>query len=317
MSMITRRAALAAAAAAAAAGAAQAAQRAPAPGFVRHRTIKIGGVDLFYREAGPADAPPLLLLHGFPSSSFMFRDLLARLSDRFRLVAPDYPGFGHSALPPRAAFEPSFASYARLVGAFADAVALDRFALYVHDYGAPIGFRLALAEPQRIRALVVQNGNAYEEGLGPAFDALKAHWRAPSAESRERLRAFLTAEGIKFQYAAGLPPELSERLSPDAFTLDWALMNRPERIDLNLDLFGDYASNVALYPEFQAYFREARPPALILWGRRDPFFAEAGATAFLRDLPEAELHLLDAGHFALETHAAEAAALIRTFLKRR
>jgi pimeloyl-ACP methyl ester carboxylesterase len=282
-----------------------------------YRAIVIDGVRIFYREAGPRDGPAVLLLHGFPASSHMYRDLIPRLADRYRVIAPDYPGFGYSDFPDPRRFRYGFEEYARLIDRFARNVELHRHALYIQDYGAPIGLRLALRAPERVTALVVQNGNAYEEGLSKDWDPLKEHWRQPTAASREKLRGWLTAEGIRLQYVAGLPPELAERISPDAWNIDWLLLNRPGNIDVQLDLFGDYQSNVALYAEFQRFFRERRPPTLIVWGRRDPFFTVEGARAYLRDIPNAELHLLDTGHFALETHAAEIAALMREFLGRR
>lgn len=320
----TRRDALSAAAlgaAAVAAGAGSAAAgtaRAPlAPVPVRHRRIQVDGLDIFYREAGPAEAPVLLLLHGFPASSHMFRQLMPALADRWRVIAPDYPGFGYSAFPPRERFAYSFAAYAELMATFTEALGLRRYALYIQDYGAPIGLRLALLRPDRVIALIVQNGNAYEEGLSDLWSPLRAYWAAPTAENRAKLRGWLDLDGTRLQYAAGVPEDQVELLSPDTWMLDWALLNRPGNIDLQLDLFGDYQSNVALYPAFQNFFRAQRPPTLIAWGRHDPFFTVAGAEAYRRDLPDAELHLLDASHFALETHGPRIASLIRDFLARR
>jgi pimeloyl-ACP methyl ester carboxylesterase len=283
---------------------------------IAYRNAEVDGVRIFYREAGPADAPTVLLLHGFPSSSHMFRELIPGLADRFHVVAPDYPGFGHSEFPDRERFAYGFDAYARLMDRFVQQLGLTRYALYIQDYGAPIGLRLALLAPDRVSALVVQNGNAYEEGLSADWDALKVHWRDPTPGSRNQLRGWLTAEGIRQQYTAGLPAELAARISPDAWTLDWWLLNRPGNIDLQLDLFGDYRSNVALYPQFQRFLRERRPPTLIVWGRHDPFFTVQGAQAYRRDIPDAELHLLDAGHFALETHAGRITALMHDFLAR-
>lgn len=281
---------------------------------IRYRSVDVGGLEIFYREAGPTNAPAVLLLHGFPSSSHMYRHLLPILASTHRVVAPDYPGFGYSAFPDRRAFAYSFGAFAQIIDHFTQAIGLDRYSLYVQDYGAPVGFRLALLRPDRVTAFIVQNGNAYEEGLSRDWDPLRAYWREPSSENRERLRGWLTADGIRLQYAAGLPQHLVERLSPDTWTLDWALLSRPGNIDLQLDLFGDYQSNVALYPEFQRYFREYKPPTLIVWGRHDPFFTEDGAKAYLRDIPDAKLTFLDAGHFALETHCFEIATLIPAFL---
>lgn len=283
---------------------------------VRHLAVDVDGVRVFYREAGPKSAPTLLLLHGFPSSSHMFRHLIPALADRWHVVAPDYPGFGASGFPDPQRFRYGFAAYAELVDRFTQALGLDRYALYIQDYGAPVGLRLALRAPERVSALIVQNGNAYEEGLSREWDPLRAYWREPTHERREQLRGWLSAEGTRLQYAAGLADSQLELLSPDTWTLDWSLLSRPGNLELQLDLFGDYQSNLALYPSFQAYFRERQPPTLIVWGRRDPFFTVAGAQAYRRDLPGAELHLLDASHFALETHGPEIAALMRDFLAR-
>jgi pimeloyl-ACP methyl ester carboxylesterase len=284
---------------------------------IAYRSVEIDGVRVFYREAGSRGAPVVVLLHGFPSSSHMYRNLIPALADRFRVIAPDYPGFGHSDFPDPRRFHYGFAGYARLVHRFVDELSLDRYALYVQDYGAPIGLRLALLAPARVTALVVQNGNAYLEGLSAGWDPLRAYWRDPSPANRENLRGWLTADGIRLQYIAGLEPDQAARICPDTWTLDWLLLNRPGNIDVQLDLFGDYQANVALYPAFQQFFRERQPPALIAWGKRDPFFTVEGARAYLRDLPDAELHLLDAGHFALETHGNEIATLMRDFLSRR
>ncbi|HYD37903.1 MAG TPA: alpha/beta hydrolase [Allosphingosinicella sp.] len=280
----------------------------------RHRIVRVGGVDIFYREAGRPDAPALLLLHGFPTSSHMFRHLIPALADRYRVVAPDYPGFGYSGFPGRGEFDYSFAALARIVAAFTDAVGLRRYALYIQDYGAPVGLRLALAAPERVTALISQNGNAYEEGLSPLWQPLRDYWRDPSATHRETLRGWLGEMGTRLQYSAGLPEDQLERLAPDNWTLDWVKLSRPGNAEVQLDLFGDYRTNVELYPEFQRLFRDRRPPALILWGRRDPFFTVEGARAYLRDLPDAELQLLDGGHFLLETHGPQATARIRAFL---
>jgi pimeloyl-ACP methyl ester carboxylesterase len=246
----------------------------------------------------------------------MFRDLLLRLADRYHVVAPDYPGFGHSEFPDHSQFSCSFQAYTVLLDKFVQSIGLEKYALYVQDYGAPIGFRLALLHPDRVTALIIQNGNAYEEGLSDEWNPLRAYWKDRTHENRERLRNWLTPDGIRLQYAAGLPETLTPLLDPDSWTLDWALLARPGNIDMQLDLFGDYGRNVDLYPKFQEFFRIYQPPALIVWGRFDPFFAIAGAHAYLRDLPGAELHLLDAGHFALETHSAEIAGRMADFLGR-
>ena len=246
----------------------------------------------------------------------MFRHLMPAMADRFHLIAPDYPGFGFSEFPDRDRFDYSFAGYADLIARFTDALRLDSYGLYIQDYGAPIGLRLAMKRPDRVRFLIVQNGNAYDEGLSSGWDPLKAYWKAPSPANREKLKGWLGADGTKLQYTAGLTPQQVELLSPELWALDWALLRRPGNIELQLDLFGDYASNVALYPRFQAWLREHRPPTLIAWGRNDPFFTEAGARSFLRDLPDAEIHMLDGSHFLLETHGAEVCALIRAFTSR-
>jgi pimeloyl-ACP methyl ester carboxylesterase len=281
---------------------------------VRYRRVRVGDLNVFYREAGPERAPVVLLLHGFPSSSFMFRELIPLLATRFRVIAPDYPGFGQSDFPSASRFEYTFANLTRVVDAFLGVLAIDRFSLYVQDYGAPIGFRLALLRPERVAALLVQNGNAYEEGLSDAWDPLKAYWRAPSSDNRERLRGWLNAEGVKLQYLAGVPPELAATFSPDTWTLDWSLLQRPGNIDVQLDLFADYRTNVELYPHFQSYFRSSRPPTLVVWGKHDPFFTLAGAHAYRRDLPQAEVELFETGHFALESHAVPIAKRIQRFL---
>jgi pimeloyl-ACP methyl ester carboxylesterase len=285
----------------------------PAPP-VAHRTVSVDGLSIFYREAGPPDAPAVLLLHGFPSSSFMYRNLMTPLARRYRVIAPDYPGFGQSEFPPASRYAYTFEHLARTMQRFTETVGAQRYALYIQDYGAPIGLRMALAHPERVTALIVQNGNAYAEGLSSGWDPLRAYWREPTQRNREGLRGWLTAEGIRQQYVAGVPQSLIERFSPDTWTLDWSLLQRPGNIDVQLDLFGDYQHNVALYPRFQQMFREQQFPTLIVWGRHDVFFTLAGAQAYRRDLPNAQLHLLDAGHFALETHAAEISAAMLEFL---
>jgi pimeloyl-ACP methyl ester carboxylesterase len=284
---------------------------------VRHQAVYIDGVRVAYREAGPASAPVLLLLHGFPASSFMYRDLMPRLADRWHVIAPDYPGFGDSDFPPAGEYEYSFAQLTRTLDKFTTALGLSKYALYIQDYGAPVGLRLALAHPERVSALIVQNGNAYEEGFSAAWDPLKAYWRDPSRKNRDQLRGWLTADGMRQQYVAGMPESELPLFAPEAWALDWARLSRPGNIDVQIGLFGDYRRNVELYPKFQSYFREWQPPTLIVWGRHDPFFTEAGARAYLRDLPDAELHLLDAGHFALETRGQQIASLMRDFLERR
>lgn len=281
----------------------------------RYRSVGIDGVELFYREAGPADAPVVVLLHGFPTSSHMFRDLIPALSDRYRVIAPDYPGFGLSAMPDRGTFDYSFARFAELTDALLTRLGARRYALYVMDYGAPVGYRLALRHPERVTAVVVQNGNAYAEGLQAFWDPIKAYWADGSREHREALRAATTLEGIRSQYVDGVKD--TSRIDPTTWVYDHALLQRPGNVEIQLDLFKDYATNVALYPRFQAFFRERRPPTLIVWGRNDRIFPADGARAYLRDLPQAELHLLDSGHFALEDKGEEIARLMRDFLDRK
>ena len=279
-----------------------------------YRTVDVDGYEVFYREAGDRSKPTLLLLHGFPTSSHMFRNLLPLLADRFHLVAPDLPGFGRSALPPREAFHYSFAKLADVITRFSEVVGLDRFALYIFDYGAPVGLRLASKHPERITAIISQNGNAYEEGLSDGWNPIQRYWRDPNDANRQALRALLSPDSIQWQYEHGVP-DLA-RLSPDGYALDAWYTQRPGVDDIQLDLFGDYASNVALYPSFQAYFREHKPRLLAIWGRNDPFFLPAGAEAYWRDLPNAEVRFVDTGHFALETHVEEIAAAIGMFLSR-
>ena len=281
---------------------------------VTYKNQRVGDVDVFYREAGPRDAPILLLLHGFPTSSHMFRDLIPRLADRYRVIAPDLPGFGYTSAPPRGAFEYSFDNLAAVIGGFVDALGLTRYALYIFDYGAPVGLRLAVAHPERITALISQNGNAYLDGFSDEWGPWQAYWREDTPENREACRVSLSAEVIEnWQYRTGADPRL---LGPDGYMLDIALMARPGAEEIQLDLIRDYASNVARYPEFQAYFRKHQPPFLAVWGRHDPAFIPAGAEAYKRDLPDGQVHFLDTGHFALETHSAEIATFIRSFLGR-
>ncbi|MGW4748811.1 alpha/beta fold hydrolase [Streptomyces sp. NPDC004290] len=283
-----------------------------------HRTVTVRGHEIAYREAGPADAPALLLLHGFPTSSHMFRDLIPRLADRYRLIAPDHLGFGRSATPSAADFDYTFAELAALTAEFTEAVGLDRFALYVQDYGAPIGLRLALAHPGRITAIVTQNGNAYEEGLGAdAWAPVLALIEKRTPATEEPVRALRSLEGIRWQYETGVPAEYRDLLSPDSWHHDAALMARAGQDDIQLGLIADYGSNIALYPAFQEYFRTSGVPILAVWGAGDQVFVPAGAEAFRRDRPDAEVHLLPTGHFALETHAPAIAELIGDFLARR
>jgi pimeloyl-ACP methyl ester carboxylesterase len=281
--------------------------------MIAHRTVEIDSVTLFYREDGAPDAPTLLLLHGFPSSSHMFRNLIPRLADQFHVVAPDLPGFGFSDAPPRSEFAYTFAHLAEVIERFTEKLGLARYALYVFDYGAPIGFRLATRHPERVTAIVSQNGNAYLDGLSDGWNPIQAYWQEPTSSRRAALQGFLTPEATKQQYLHGVAD--GTLVAPETYVLDSALLARPGNEEIQLDLFLDYQSNVRLYPAFQEYLRVHRPPLLAVWGKNDPFFLPAGAEAFRRDQPAAEIRFYDTGHFALETHAAEIAAAIREFLK--
>jgi pimeloyl-ACP methyl ester carboxylesterase len=278
-----------------------------------HR-VQVDGVEIFYREAGPSSAPTVLLLHGFPSSSHMFRELIPRLATRYHVLAPDLPGFGFSEAPDRASFRYTFDALAGVIDHFTERVGASRYSLYLFDYGAPVGFRLALRHPDRIAAIVSQNGNAYREGLGKDWNPIQRYWREPTAANRDALRGFLKLEGTRYQYLTGVADPGA--VAPESYTLDQALLDRPGQAEIQLDLFLDYASNVALYPRFQTYLRTHRPPLLAIWGRNDPFFVPAGAEAYRRDDPRAEVRLLDTGHFALETHAQEIADRMLEFLDR-
>jgi pimeloyl-ACP methyl ester carboxylesterase len=283
--------------------------------MIHHRFATVEGNNIFYREAGPKTAPTILLLHGFPTSSHMFRNLIPALADRYHVIAPDLPGFGFSDAPDRKQFPYVFEGLANAIGRFTEAIGLERYAIYVFDYGAPVGLRLALAHPERITAIISQNGNAYEEGLSEGWNPIQKYWKEPTPENRAALRAFLTPESTRWQYVHGVQDETL--IAPEAWELDAALLARPGNEDIQLDLFLDYASNVALYPKFQEYFRSKRPPLLAVWGKNDPFFLPNGAEAFRRDNPDAEVHFYDTGHFALETHSEEIAAAIRDFLDRK
>ena len=277
------------------------------------QTVEADGVRVFYRAAGNSEAPVVLLLHGFPTSSFMFRELIPRLADHYRVIAPDLPGFGFTEVPVERKYAYSFDGLASTVDAFTEALKIDRYALYVFDYGAPIGLRLAMAHPERITAIISQNGNAYEEGLGDAWAPIRKYWSSPTVENREVIRQnILTLEGTRRQYTHGA--RNPESVSPESYTLDAALLERPGNKDIQLDLFLDYASNIALYPKFQEYFRKSNPPLLAIWGKNDPFFVPAGAAAFRKDLSNAMVQLLDTGHFAIETHVVEIAAAMKEFL---
>jgi pimeloyl-ACP methyl ester carboxylesterase len=281
---------------------------------INYRRIEVDGLKIFYREACKVDAPSLLLLHGFPTASHVFRGLIPQLAEQFRLVAPDFPGFGQSEMPSRDKFNYTFDNIARVIDRFTEAVGLARFAIYVFDYGAPTGFRLAMRHPERIAAIISQNGNAYEEGLSEGWNPMRAYWTQPSEANRKALRTFLCPETTIWQYKQGVSD--TTLISPDGFCLDNFYLARPGADEIQLDLFGDYKSNVALYPEFQSYFRKYKPPLLAVWGKNDPFFLPAGAEAFKRDIPSAQVRFFDTGHFALETHCDEIATVICDFLSR-
>lgn len=277
-----------------------------------HHFIEADGVKVFYREAGPVNAPVLLLLHGFPTSSFQYRELIPRLADRYHVIAPDLPGFGFTEVPAARGYSYTFESLANTLFAFTNVLKLARYSMYVFDYGAPTGFRLALMAPERVAAIISQNGNAYEEGLGAAWAPIQRYWREPTIEHRNMIRPALTLEGMKQEYGVGIPdPSL---IKPEGYTLDAAILALPGHVDIQLDLFLDYANNVKLYPKFQDYFRTAKPALLAVWGEYDPYFIPAGANAFTRDIPSATVQFLPTGHFALETHLEEISSRVREFL---
>jgi len=281
---------------------------------ITYRTVEVDGLDIFYREAAQANDAKLLLLHGFPSASHMFRGLIPLLAGRFHLVAPDLPGFGQSDMPSRDNFKYTFDNLAKVIDRFIEVIGLHRFAIYIFDYGAPVGLRFALKRPERIAAIISQNGNAYVEGLSEGWNPIETYWREPTQANRDALRSFLAPEATRWQYTHGVADD--SLVSPDGRSLDDHYLARPGAHEVQLDLFLDYASNVALYPDFQAYFRRHQPPLLAVWGRNDPFFLPAGAEAYRRDIPDAAVRFLNTGHFALETHAAEIAAVMRDFLGR-
>ena len=281
---------------------------------LKYRTADVDGFKVFYREAGTAAAPKLLLLHGFPSASHMFRDLIPLLADRFHIVAPDLPGFGLSDMPARERFKYTFDNVANVIDRFTEVVGFSRYAVYIFDYGAPTGLRLAVKHPDRITAIISQNGNAYEEGLSEGWNPIRAYWKDSSEANRTALRGFLAPGTTQWQYTHGVTDPTT--VSPDGYSLDNFYLARPGADEVQLDLFGDYKSNVALYPTFQKYFKTHKPPLLAVWGMNDPFFLPAGAEAFKRDIPNAVVRFLDTGHFALETHAAEVAAEIRKFVEK-
>jgi pimeloyl-ACP methyl ester carboxylesterase len=280
---------------------------------VTYRSTDVSGLKVFYRESGAPDAPKLLLLHGYPSAGHMFRNLIPQLADLFHVVAPDLVGFGQSDMPSRESFAYTFEALTDVLEGFTDAIGFDRYALYVFDYGAPTGFRLAVRHPQRVSAIITQNGNAYEEGLSDGWNPIRAYWKDPTQANRDAIHTLVLPETTVWQYTHGAPDV--SLVSPDGYTLDNYYLARPGAHEIQLDLFLDYSSNVDLYPKFQEYFRTHRPPLLAVWGRNDPFFLPAGAEAFKRDIPGADVRLLDTGHFALETHATEIATAIREFLR--
>ena len=279
---------------------------------IHYNKVNIDGINIFYREAGPADAPVLLLLHGFPTSSHMFRNLIPLLADRFHVIAPDYPGFGQSDAPDRSRFKYTFANFADIIDKLTVSLGAKKYSMYLMDYGAPVGYRLALKHPDRVQTLVVQNGNAYTEGLGAFWDPIKAYWADGSKAHREAIAGLVTLETTKFQYTDGMGDVA--RISPDNWMIDQALLDRPGNREIQLDLFLDYGTNVPLYPAFQSFFRQYKPPTLIVWGKNDKIFPEAGAHPYLRDLPATEMHILDTGHFALEDKLDVMVPLIRNFL---
>jgi len=281
---------------------------------ITYQKVDVDGIGVFYREAGPKDAPTILLLHGFPTAGHMFRDLIPQLADRFRLVAPDLPAFGQSDMPVHGAFTYTFENITNVIDRFTEVIGLPRFAIYVFDYGAPVGFRLAVRHPDRLSAIISQNGNAYEEGLSDGWNPIRAYWQEPSPANREALRSFLAPDTTRWQYTHGVRDVTA--VSPDGYSLDNFYLSRPGADEIQLDLLGDYKSNVALYPTFQNYFRTRKPRFLAVWGKNDPFFLPQGGEAFRRDIPAAPVRFFDTGHFALETHAKEIAAMICDFLTR-
>ena len=281
-------------------------------GAITYRKVDADGINIFYREARPKAAATILLLHGFPTAGHMFRDLIPQLADRFRLVAPDLPAFGQSDMPARGKFAYTFENIAHVIDRFTEVIGLSRFAMYVFDYGAPVGFRLAVRHPDRVTAIISQNGNAYEEGLSDGWNPIRTYWQEPSQANREALRSFLSPDTTRWQYTHGVPDVTA--VSPDGYSLDNFYLARPGADEIQLDLLSDYKSNVAAYPTFQNYFRTHKPRLLAVWGKNDPFFLPRGAEAFGRDIPAATVHFFDTGHFALETHAKEIATAIRDFL---
>jgi pimeloyl-ACP methyl ester carboxylesterase len=291
-------------------------QNAPSQLSVKHRTIEIDGVEIFYRDAGSPNAPVLLLPHGYPSSSFQFRNFMPALADRWHLIAPDYPGFGYSGTPDWTRFAYTFDGYADFLERFTTAINLTRYALYLHDYGSQIGLRLAMKAPERVAALIIQNGDIYEGEFGPKYKVLKDYWANPTPEGREKLGEAVSEEGFRSEFVGEVSEHLIERISPDLWKLSWPLMQQPQRREIMIGLMEDLRENLNWFPRYQAYLREHRPPTLIVWGPQDGYMPEGAAQAYLRDLPDAELHLLDGGHWALETNLDEIVTLARDFLER-
>jgi len=281
---------------------------------VHHRRITVDGIDTFYREAGPPDAPVLLLPHGYPASSFVYRNLMAALGDRWRLVAPDLPGFGYSATPSADDFGYTFDAYATFLQSFVNAIPVERYVIWLHDYGSQFGFRLALSNPERVAGLIIQNGDIYEDAFGPKYDFLKQIWQNPGPDARRRIAQHVTIEGFESEFRGELPDDVADRISPDLWTLHWSLMNTPERLANLIRLLEDQPSTLEWFPKQQAYLREHQPPALIVWGPHDGYMPETSARAYHRDLPDAPLHLLDGGHWLLETHLTEVVPLLEDFL---
>jgi len=279
-----------------------------------HKTVAVDGVDIFYREAGDPGHPALLLLHGFPSSSYMFKSLMTALSDRYHLVAPDYPGFGFSAFPGKSSFAYSFKNISAYIGRFTEIIGLNAFTIYLHDYGCPIGLHLCINHPLKIEAVIVQNGNAYQEGIGPQWEDTLDYWAHPTEAKKKKVAAFLSKEGVEAQYTAGVAEQLLSRIGPEAWLLDWERMRRPGNIEIQFALNYDYRHNLDMFPVFQQYFRQYQPPALVIWSRHDPFFSVAEASCYQRDLPHAQVHILEGAHMLLETHFDEVLTLIQQFL---
>ena len=282
--------------------------------IINYQSVRVNGLNVFYREAGGKNLPTVLLLHGFPTSSHMFRNLIPILAESYHVVAPDFPGFGQTDLPDHKQFSYTFSNLADIIGKFTEAIGLKQFAIYIFDYGAPVGLRMALKHPERIQAIISQNGNAYVEGLSEGWNPIRAYWKDPSQKNRDALRSMLTPQTTEFQYVHGVADK--SLVSPDGRSLDDFYLARPGAHEAQLDLFLDYANNVALYPEFQSFFRKQKPPLLAVWGKNDPFFLPAGAEAYKRDIPNAEVQFFDTGHFALETHCPEIGAAILKFLKK-